>query len=343
MAGVPCPRGAFEAGATADDTGFFRIDIVDANLAAAGGDAVGDFFTVGGPVGLGGVGGFGVQFFGSSAGGGDEVNARAASLIGDVGDLGAVGRPGGRAVGPAGLGQPSGGAARGGEGADFGVAKFRKAEGEGGTVGGEGSPRILARELGDDGAFFTIEIDDISIAVATFVGAVGNFGSVGGELGAVAKSGVLGELAGVGSVDVRKIDLFYLGFFSAGGGGEGDSAGGEAWGSGESFDKGIGKLVSGAAGIATEGGVNQRGTACFRGGTAGESRWGKGAGEGEGGGGGVDDPAGAGALEIVLEDFGDGRSLGTGDGRDRHVHFAGLFDDDNGGGGLGEEQRGEKK
>ena len=71
----------------------------------------------------------------------------------------------------------------------------------------------MARELGDDGAFFTIEIDDISIAVATFVGAVGNFGSVGGELGAVAKSGVLGELAGVGSVDVRKIDLFYLGFF----------------------------------------------------------------------------------------------------------------------------------
>ena len=69
-------------------------------------------------------------------------------------------------------------------------------------IGGEGGSGILPGELGDDRAFFCGEVDYIGVAVATLVGAVGDFVSVRGELWAVPKSGVLRELAGIGSVDV---------------------------------------------------------------------------------------------------------------------------------------------
>ena len=69
-------------------------------------------------------------------------------------------------------------------------------------IGGEGGPGILPGELGNDRAFFGWEVDHISIAVAAFVGTVCDFVSVRGELWAVPKSGVLRELAGIGSIDV---------------------------------------------------------------------------------------------------------------------------------------------
>jgi hypothetical protein len=69
-------------------------------------------------------------------------------------------------------------------------------------IGGEGGTGILTRELGNDRAFFGGEVDYIGVAVAALVGTVGDFVSVRRELWAVPKSGVLRELAGIGSVDV---------------------------------------------------------------------------------------------------------------------------------------------
>jgi hypothetical protein len=70
------------------------------------------------------------------------------------------------------------------------------------SIGGESGSGILPGELGDDRTLFRVEVDYVGVAVAALIGTVGDFVSVRGELWAVPKSGVLRELAGIGSVDI---------------------------------------------------------------------------------------------------------------------------------------------
>ena len=171
-------------------------------MASARGNAVGDFFPIGGPVGFGGVGGLSVQFFRRATGCRKNVKAGAAALIGNEDDFGSIGGPGGGAVGATGIGEAGWFATGRWDCTDFGVAELGKAEGQSGAVGRESRTRVLARELGDAGTFFCVQVDYVGIAVAAFIRAIGDLRSVWGEFWSIAKGAVLGELAGVGPVDV---------------------------------------------------------------------------------------------------------------------------------------------
>ena len=200
----------------------------------------------------------------------------------------------------------------------------------------------MSGELGDAGSFFGAKVDDVGVAIAALVRTVGDLGGIRGELGAVAEAFILGQLTGVGAVDVGNINLLHLGFFSAGGGGKRDPAGGKSRRPRQSLHDGIREEVSGPASVPGKTFIHDGGAPGLGHRPTGKSRRGNGTGKHEGGGIRRDHPANTGAVEVIGQDFGGSDAFRPTDGLDGDVNFAGLLDDNDRGGGLGVDNEGKK-